>query len=174
MVPILALIAQAWLGPTTVPAARRSIELVDEVYSIPAADWRYVEFSLRQLPVSVKGEYEVQSGGAVRMSMMRRHELKRSHEGRSRGVIVATESGSKGRLDFRVRSPGDYVVVVENMDGDQAAALRLRVSLEFGGPNSPSVSYLAPRRKLAVIVISFAVFFGIVTWSARRLLSAIR
>ena len=31
-----------------------------------------------------------------------------------------------------------------------------------------------PERRLAVILISFGVFFGIVTWSARRLLGAIR
>jgi hypothetical protein len=174
MVPILALMAQAWLGPATVPAPGQRVELVDEVYSVPASEWRYVEFSLKQLPVSVRGEYEAQPGGSVRMTLMRRHELKRLRERRPHGAMVATDVGMKGVLDFRVRAPGDYVVLVENLDGGQAAELRLRVALEFGGMNGQTVSYLAPRRKLLVILVSFAVFFGIVTWSARRLLGAIR
>jgi len=33
---------------------------------------------------------------------------------------------------------------------------------------------LSPRRQLVVILLSFATFFGIVTWSARRLLRGIR
>jgi hypothetical protein len=174
MVPILALLAQSWLGPLTVPATRPGIELVDETYSIPAAEWRYVEFTLRQMPVSVRGEYEAQGSGAVRLMLMRRHDLKRLRERRPHGTIVATGAGPKGSLDYRVRAPGEYMVVVENLDGDQVAELRLRVSLEFGGGKNPAVSYLGPRRKLAVIVISFAVFFGIVMWSGRRLLKAVR
>jgi hypothetical protein len=141
---------------------------------VPASEWRYVEFSLKQLPVSVQAGYETQAGGSVQMMLMRRHELKRRRDRRSHGAMVATEAGARGALDFRVRAPGDYVVVVENLDGDQTAELRLRVALEFGGLNGQPVSHLAPRRRMAVILISFAVFFGIVTWSARRLLAAIR
>ena len=37
-----------------------------------------------------------------------------------------------------------------------------------------AVATLPPERRLVVILISFAVFFAIVTWSARRLLRLVR
>jgi hypothetical protein len=53
--------------------------------------------------------------------------------------------------------------------------VRLRVSLDFSPRRlGPEVTRLSPERQLAVIVISFAVFFGIVAYSGRKLLRAIR
>lgn len=69
-----------------------------------------------------------------------------------------------------MRTPGDYAVVVENRDTDSEAEVRVRVWLEFGADRGMQVTQLSPHRRLAVILISFAFFFGIVTWSARRLL----
>jgi hypothetical protein len=36
------------------------------------------------------------------------------------------------------------------------------------------VTTLSPRRQIEIVIISFAAFFGIVSWSARRLLKGIR
>jgi hypothetical protein len=47
--------------------------------------------------------------------------------------------------------------------------VHLRITLDFSR-RGPTVTRLSPQRQLAVIAISFAVFFGIVTFSARRLL----
>jgi hypothetical protein len=53
--------------------------------------------------------------------------------------------------------------------------VRLKISLDFAPrPQGPEVTRLSPRRQLTVILISFAVFFAIVSYSARRLLGAIR
>ena len=41
-------------------------------------------------------------------------------------------------------------------------------------PRGPLVIRLPRERQLTVIVVSFAVFFGIVTYSARRLLRGMR
>jgi hypothetical protein len=48
------------------------------------------------------------------------------------------------------------------------------VVLDFGARPGPQVTRLSPQRQFTVILISFAVFFGIVTYSARRLLRGIR
>jgi hypothetical protein len=63
--------------------------------------------------------------------------------------------------------------VVDNRDA-RPAAVHLRISLEFGASPGPAVTRLSSRRQLTVILISFAVFFGIVTFSARRLWRAIK
>jgi hypothetical protein len=62
----------------------------------------------------------------------------------------------------------DTYVAIENR-APRPVRVRLRVFLE-----QPQVRYLSRGRQLAVIVISFGVFFAIVSLSARKLLKAIR
>jgi hypothetical protein len=157
-------------------AAATRLELVDEVLRIPAGDWRYVELGLKQQAAFVAADFEVQSGSQpVKLELMRHEDLDRLRADRPNGVIAATALAASGRLLYRVRVPGDYVVVIDNRDGDgQEAVARLRVVLDFGARPGPQVTRLSPQRQFTVILISFAVFFGIVTYSARRLLRSIR
>jgi hypothetical protein len=155
-------------------AASTSVELVDEVYRIPPAEWKYVEVNLRQQPALVSASFRTESGaGAVRLALMTRTDLERLREDIPHGVLAVTESGTSGALDFRVRQPGDYVVIVDNRSSKtQPAAVHLRVALDFAPPTVPLVTRLSPQRQLAVIILSFAFFSGVVTYSARKLLRA--
>ena len=159
-----------------VMAAATRVDLVDETIRIPAAEWRYVELKLHQKPALVSADVDVLSGPArVRLALMHREDLDRLRAGRPYSVLAATEPEASEKLRFAVRKPGDYVVVVDNrMDGNQPVTAHLRVSLDFGEPPGPEVTRLSPQRQAAVIAISFAVFFGIVTFSARRLLRAVK
>jgi hypothetical protein len=155
-------------------AASTSVELVDEVYRIPPAEWKYVEVNLRQRPALVSASFQTESGaGKVRLALMTRADLERLREDLPHGVLAVTEIGKSGALDFRVRQPGDYVLIVDNRSSKtQAAAVHLRIGLDFARPTVPLVTRLAPQRQLAVIILSFAFFSGVVTYSARKLLRA--
>jgi hypothetical protein len=155
-------------------AASTSIELVDEVYRIPPAEWKYVEVNLRQQPALVSASFRTEAGaGKVRLALMTRADLERLREDIPHGVLAVTETGKSGGLDFRVRQPGDYVVVVDNRSSkSQPAAVHLRIALDFARPTVPLVTSLSPQRQLAVIILSFAFFSGVVTYSARKLLRA--
>ena len=154
-------------------AASTSVELVDEVYHIPAAEWRYVELGLKQKPALVWAAYQVESGSReVRLAIMRREDLDRLREGLPQNVIDLTQTGSSGVLKPHVRGPGDFVIVVDNR-GDTPAKVHLRVHLDFA-VSRLEITQLSRKRQLVVILISFAVFFGIVGWSVRRLLREIR
>ncbi|HEY1339632.1 MAG TPA: hypothetical protein VGF59_19100 [Bryobacteraceae bacterium] len=157
-------------------AASTNLELVNEIVPIPAREWRYVEFGLNQKPAVVMAMYTVESGAtSVRLAVIRREDLERLRQDQPHGVLAATRPGKAGALSHQVRRPGDYVVVVDNRDGSSPARVRLRVSLDFSPRRlGPEVTRLSPERQLAVIVISFAVFFGIVAYSGRKLLRAIR
>src|ERR1035437_10274857 len=97
-------------------AASTSVELVDEVYQIAPAEWKYVEVNLRQNPALVAASFDVQAGSEkVRLALMTRGDL-------------------------------------ENLRAD--------------------LPRRAPQRQLTVIVLAFAFFFGVVTYSARKLLRA--
>jgi hypothetical protein len=151
-------------------AASSSVELVDQTYVIPANDWRFVDLGLRQRPALVKAAFDVQDGPPVQLILMERADLERLNRGETYAVVAATQVKLQGRLEVRTGKPGDYVVVVENRSGRvEAATVRLRVSIDF-----VEATQISPQRQLTVITISFAVFFGIVTYSGRRLWKAVR
>jgi hypothetical protein len=156
-------------------AAATRVELVDEVYTIPPAEWRYVEVQLRQTPVAVNGSFQVLSQGAqVRVALLSRADLERLRADQPHGFLAATQPSSRGTLNYHLQRAGEYAVVVDNRALHTPVRVHLRVSLDFSGRPEPGVRTLSPERRLAVILISFAVFFGIVTWSARKLLRAAR
>jgi len=158
------------LVPILLLAASTNVQLVDEVYRIPARDWRWVPVSLRQQPALISARFQAHGDATeVRLKLIRRSELDR---GADAHVLLATRFATGGHLVYQVMTPDDYVIVVEN-DGQSPAEVLLRVSLDFSRAG-PRVIRLSPQRQFTVIGISFAVFFGIVTWSARRLLRAVR
>jgi hypothetical protein len=163
-------LALAW----SLAAAPTSVELVDEVYQIPANEWRYVEIDLKQQPALVSATFQVQSGTAqARIALMRRQDLERLRGGEPHGVMVVTPLASHGNLSYYVHWPDDYAMVVDNRAA-QPSAVHLHIALEFGGNAGPAVTRLSAPRQFAVILISFAVFFGIVSFSARRLWRAVK
>ena len=157
----------AWL---LLLAASSRVELVNQTYRIPANDWRFVDLGLRQRSALVRANFVVESGPPVQLLLMEQADMERLNRGETHGVVLATAVGPAGHLAVHPDKPGDYVVVVENRSGALGtSAVRLRVSVDF-----VEATQISPERQLAVITISFAVFFGIVTYSARRLWQAVK
>jgi hypothetical protein len=104
---------------------------------------------------------------------MTRAALENLREDLPHGLLAATAPGRAGSFQFRVRQPGDYVLVVDNRAAKaRRAAVRVRVSLDFASATAPVATRLSPRRQMTVIVLAFVFFFSVVTWSARKLLRA--
>jgi len=153
--------------------AASRVQLADEVYQIPASEWRYVELALKQQPATVIAHYEVTSGPPkLRLALLLRDDLEKLRAGAPHSVIDVTDESARGGLQYPVREPGDYVLVIDNQ-GREPASVHIRVWLDFAR-RGPVVTQLSPERQLTVIAISFLVFFGIVTYSARRLLRTMR
>src|SRR5579862_9627130 len=147
-------------------ASSQRVELFQSVLQVRAGEWHAEKIGLRQRrPVVIAADFSVRSGPPqFRLALLRRQDLDRLQEGRPNGFLAMTATGTSGRLRYVVRIPGDYVVLLENRSGDAgAAAVKLQVALEFG----PTVTTLSPLRQLTIILISFAVFFAIVTYEAR-------
>ena len=151
-------------------AASSSVELVDHTYQIPANDWSFFDLGLMQRSALVKADFAVEAGPPVQLLLMEQEDLERLNRGEPHGMVLSTAVGPAGRLEVRTGKPGDYVVVVENRSGRaETSKVRLRVSIDFA-----KATLLSPQRQLTVVAISFAVFFGIVTYSARRLWHAVK
>jgi hypothetical protein len=167
------MIAFAWILLLAAPTSpSTSVELVDEVYQIPAAEWKYVEINLRQQSALVSASFNVASGsGQVRLALMTRADLEHFRHDLAHGVLALTPIAHSGALTFRVREPSDYVLVVDNRaDAIHSASVHLRVALDFGQPLTPPIAQITPQRQLTVIALSFLFFFAVVTYSARKLL----
>jgi hypothetical protein len=153
--------------------AASRIELVDEIYQIPASEWRYVELGLKQRPAQVTARYEVTAGPPnIRVALLRREDLEKLRTGAPHSVMDVTAESAGGKLDYQIPEAGDYVIVIDNQ-ARAPASVHIQVWLDFAR-RGPLVTQLTPTRQFTVVAISFAVFFGIVTFSARRLLKIVR
>jgi hypothetical protein len=155
-------------------AASSRVQLVDEIFEIPASEWRYVELNLKQQPVAVVGDYSAGEGGRVRMALLRREDLERLRGERPHGVLAGTRPGARGALRHAIPGPGEYVVMIDNRAGDKPARVHLRVALDFSSGAGPQVRYLSPGRRLAVILASLTFFLAVSVYSGRRLLRSLR
>jgi len=157
-------------------AASTSVDLVDEVYQISHSEWKYVEVNLRQKPALVTASFRVESGAEkVRLALMTRDSLELLREDLPHGVLAVTEAGGRGEFRFRVRQPGDYVVVVDNrVSKTLPASVHLRISLDFANAAVPVITGISRARQVAIIGLSFLFFFGVVTYAARKLMVAIK
>ena len=147
--------------------------LLDEVFHVPAGEWRYVPVILKQPPVTVDWDFRVISGnGAVRAVLVNRDGLDalRGGDREPLGSGAFTQEGQVSRL---VNLPDEYAVVLEN-GGRGPVSVRLRVSLDFSARGRPRPQTLSPERRFGVILISATVFLGIVFYSARKLLGVMR
>lgn len=143
-------------------------DLIDEHFEIPASDWRYVPRAITQEPAMVDCVFQADRPDAqVRLVLLTHEDLNAWRLGRDHEEIAATPAGPSGMLRIPVHDLDTYVAV-ENR-APRPARVRLRVFQE-----QPRVRYLSQGRQLAVIIISFGVFFAIVTFSARKLLKALR
>jgi hypothetical protein len=153
--------------------AASRVQLVDEIYPLPANEWRYVDLGLKQRPALVSAHFDTPDSDArVRLTLLRSEDLDRFREGFPHGSVAGTEAAPRGSLSYEVPVPGDYALVIEN-DANRAASVHLSVWLDFAR-HAPAITQLSPRRQTTVVLISFAVFFAIVSFSARRLLKAVR
>ena len=144
-----------------------SVDLIDEKFEIPASDWRYVPRPVTADPAVVDCVFVADRTDAqVRLVLLSQADLNAWRVGQDHEEIATTPVGPRGVLRVSLHDPDAYMAI-ENR-GRQPAGVRLRVFLEH-----PNVRLLSRGRRLAVILISFGVFFTIVIFSARRLLKAI-
>jgi hypothetical protein len=157
-------------------AATTRLEVIpSQTIEVPARDWGQFEIDLQQRPALVEAAYRVEAGSQrVRMALLRRDELQRLREEDAAGVLALTEPAPSGSLRYQVREPGDYVMVLDNRSESRPATVRVNVWLDFAEPAAPGVVQLSPGRRLGVVLISCAAFFGVAIFSARRLRRAIK
>ncbi len=149
-------------------AAFSRVDLIDETFEVPASDWRYVPRPVTPEPAEVDCVFQSDRPDAqVRVVLLSHQDLNAWRVGHDHEEIISTPIGPRGVLRVPLHDVDSYLAI-ENR-GSRPVRVRLRVFLEH-----PAVRYLSRGRQLAVILISFGVFFAIVSLSARKLLKSVR
>jgi hypothetical protein len=89
-------------------------------------------------------------------------------------ALALTPDGRTGVFRRIIDTGGRYAVVVVNGKHAPPATVSLQVRTVVNPAASDVAQTLSPRRRLTVILISFAFFFVTVRWSARKLIRGMR
>jgi len=146
--------------------------LTDDVYQLPAGEWRWVRFEIRQRPAIAECHFQTIGDGEVRAELVSRPDLELFRQHKPHESLASTDTLRGGELAQFIQDPGQYAVVIQN-PGSRPVAVKLTVTLTFGA-TKPISRYLSPTRRMTVILVSFAMFFAIVTFSTRALLRAMK
>jgi hypothetical protein len=151
-------------------AVSRPVVLTDDVYQIPAGEWRWIRFEVGNRRVTTECRFETLNGGEAHAELVSRQDLELIRQHKVHDTLASTDTARTDGFSQFIGEPGEYAVVVEN-PGTTPVAARLTVSLSFG---QPAARFLSRDRQLTVILLSSAMFFAIVTFSTRALLKAMR
>jgi hypothetical protein len=143
-------------------------------FRLAPGDFRWVPFTVRATPSEVDCQFEVLSGNpTVHLELLPMSEFRLFDRGQDHDTMAVTPEGREGEFRRIIDARGQYAVVVQNARGAPPATVLLRVRTNLN-PGADVAKTLSPRRRLAVIGISFAFFFVTVAWSGRRLIRALR
>src|ERR1700681_2743725 len=138
--------------------------VLNDAIEVPRAEWRYVDIEAKEPTMVVNCEFEVVSENtAVRVVWIARADLETFRAGHRERILAATPFGMDGKLRHFAPAAGDYAIVVENQPRARA---RAKVKLKVWLASVVRPTYASSRRRLAVILSSTVVFFGIVSLSA--------
>lgn len=129
-----------------------------------------MRFEIHQQPATIECRFEAVGGGEARAELVTRPDLESIHQHKIHDALASTDTARTASFSQYIDAPGEYAAVIEN-PGDSPVAARLTVAMRFGEPASRTLSR---NRRLTVILITFVLFFAIVSISARALLKAMK
>jgi hypothetical protein len=133
-------------------------------------EYRWLPLAVKRVPIGMDCQFRVLNGGAtVHMEVLAPREVRNFRKGREYSSMASAAAGRDGEIRIVIDEPGEYGVLVGNDEHAAPATVNLDVRTELNPARA-----LSPQRRLTVIVISFAIFFGLATWSGWRLLRATR
>jgi hypothetical protein len=156
-------------------AARAQARDPGQPFRLGPGDFRRVPITVRHTPTEVECRFEVIEGNpTVHIELLPVSELRLFNRGEEHATMAFTPSARKG--DFRrvIDTRGRYALVVVNAKNAPPATVTLDLRTNAAPGDADVARRLPPRRRGAVVLISFAFFVITVTWSSRKLIRAMR
>jgi hypothetical protein len=138
-------------------------------------EYRWVPITVKQIPTEVSCRLEVSSGQAtVHAELLPMSEFRLFARRQKHDTLAISREGQSSEFRRIVDSRGQYAVVVRNREDAGAVDLTFDVRTEVDPASAAVAQTLPARRRLTVILVSFALFFATVLWSGLKLMRAIR
>lgn len=162
---MIALLALLLAATTPAPQAMR----------LEPGDYRWVPFTVKQIPTEADCKFEVLQGGpTVHLELLPMSEFRAFSRGKEHETLAISPESMKGAFRRMIDRPGQYAVVLRNSSKTGPVTVSLEFSTDLN-PNANVVAQELPRRKqLMVILISFGVFFAMVSWSGVKLIRGLK
>jgi len=144
-----------------------------QAFRLEPGEWRWIPLTIRQIPTEVDCRFQVLQGNpSVHAELLPMSEFRQFNRGRKHDTLAVSPDAASGEFRRIVEERGQYAVVIVNQKNAPAATVSLDVSTDLN-PSAGIATELPAGRRLAVILISFALFFVTVTWAGMKLLRAV-
>jgi hypothetical protein len=141
----------------------------DQSYRLDPGDFRWIQFSVGNIPVGVTCRFQVLQGDAsVHAELVRMSEFNLFKNGRKYDTMAFTATGKSGEFRRVIDGRGQYAVIIANEDHAPPAVVSLQMDTNAG----PNARTLPAGRQLTVVLTGLAFFFITVGWSTRKLVLA--
>ncbi len=165
-----------WFGIAILLAASGSAGPgASQAIRIDAGEFRWWPLHVRKAPSEIICRFEVLHGaGTVHAELLGEHEFRQFVRGRPYDKLIGTPAAANAQFSQIVQDRGDYAVVIMNNAGAPPAIVSMYIETRLATESGGIARTLPPERRLAVILISFAIFFISAGWSGLRLIRAMK
>jgi hypothetical protein len=139
-------------------------------FHLRPGEYRWLPFSVQRIPTAVDCSFRVLEGGpTVHMEVMTLGEFRRFNRKRDYDTLASAPDGREGEIRRLLDERGQFAVVVMNGAAAPVATVDLEVRTDLDPSADSMAQTLPPGRRLAVILISFGLFFAMVMGAGWRL-----
>ena len=144
----------------------------NQAIRLDAGEYRWWPIYVRQVPTQVNCRFEVLNGAqTVHAELVPQDQFRAFIRRRNYEKLVTTGDAKNGSFSQIITARGNYAVVIINEKNAPTAVVSLSIETTIN-PSAGRARTLPPRRRLTVILVSFAIFFVSIGWSGWRLIQA--
>jgi len=145
----------------------------NQAVRLDGGEYRWWPIYVRQVPMQVNCRFEVLNGAqTVHAELVPQDQFRSFIRRRSYEKLVSTGDTKNGSFSQIVPQRGDYAVVIMNRKNAPVAIVSLSIETTLNPAGAGIARTLPPGRRLAVILVSFAIFFVSIGWSGHKLIQA--
>lgn len=142
-------------------------------FRLDSGEFQWIDFRVNQVPTEVDCRFRVVRGDAsVHMELLSEREFDQLNKGGTHATLAVSDDGKFGRIRRLLDWRGRYVVAVVNKRGARPALVTFELRTDVNPNSNVSARELSPERRLAVIAISFGIFFAIVAFCGWKMMRA--
>jgi len=143
-------------------------------FRLDSGEFQWIDFRVNQVPTEVDCRFRVVRGDpTVHMELLSVQEFDQLNRGDTHATLAVSNDGKAGRIRRLLDWRGRYIVAIVNKRGARPALVSFELRTDVNPNAQVSARELSPERRMAVIAISFGIFFAIVAFCGWKMMRAV-